>query len=97
MLEQVLAHANIQLSEENYSCEGKPLRTVGAVIASIIEFNSRHSKNMVSYGCYNGTCTVSHTDCKPWQGSECSSRFLKFELNEAGDIKADSFSCFDMP
>ncbi len=97
MLERVLTHANIQISEENNSCDGKPVRTVGAVIASIIEFNSRHSKNMVSYGCYNETCTISYTDCKPWQSSECSSRFLKFQLNETGNIKTNSFSCFDIP
>ncbi|MGI5308581.1 hypothetical protein [Rheinheimera sp. WS51] len=97
MLEKVLTHANIQILEENYSCDGKPVQTVGAVIASIIEFNSSHSKNMVSYGCYNETCTISYTDCKPWQSSECSSRFLKFQLNETGNIKKNSFSCFDMP
>jgi hypothetical protein len=97
IFEKVLTHANVKISEDNYACEGKPVRTVGAVVASIIEFNSQRSKNMLSYGCYKETCTISYTDCKPWQSSECSSRFLKFLINEAGNINTNSFSCFDIP
>ena len=40
---------------------------------------------------------MSISDCKPWQGSECSSRFLKFDLNKMGKIDVGSFTCFDMP
>ena len=97
LLEKVLVHTNIQISEANYACEGKPVRTVGAVVASIIELNSQHSKNLLSYGCYKETCTISYTECRPWQSSECSSRFLKFLLSDDGKINTHTFSCFDMP
>lgn len=97
LLEGILDHSAIVIAEENYTCEGKPLKTVGAVVASLLESNKRHSRNVLSYGCYNSVCTMSVTDCNPWQSNECSSRFLKFDLNANGNIDAKSFSCFDMP
>lgn len=97
LLEGILDHSAIVIAEEYYACEGKPLKTVGAVVASLIESNKRHTRNVLSYGCYNSVCTMSVTDCKPWQSSECSSRFLRFDLNVNGNIDEKSFSCFDMP
>ncbi|MGH1441426.1 MAG: hypothetical protein ACRBBR_15025 [Cellvibrionaceae bacterium] len=97
LLEGILDHSAIVIAEEHYACEGKPLKTVGAVVASLIESNKRHTRNVLSYGCYNSVCTMSVTDCKPWQSSECGSRFLRFDLNVNGNIDEKSFSCFDMP
>lgn len=96
-LEQVLIYSNVAISSENSACEGKPVKTVGAVIASLLELNKLNSRNMLSYGCYGSVCTMSVSNCKPWQDQECGSRFLKFDLNELMGFDLSSFSCFDMP
>ncbi len=96
-LEQLLAHAEVEILGEHYGCEGKPVKTVGAVVSSLLEFNAASRSNQLSYGCYQNTCSMSFSHCKPWQGEECSSRFLTFELNEIGAINPASFRCFDLP
>lgn len=96
-LESVLNHSAVKISEDHYSCYGEQSKTVGGVIASLLEFNNRQELNLLSYGCYNLVCTMSISDCKPWQERECSTRFLKFELNKEGKINVDTFTCFDMP
>lgn len=97
LLENVLTHAHVHITQDNYACDGEPVRTVGAVFASIVALNARHNKNRLSYGCFKEICTISHNDCKPWQSAECSSRFLKFQITETGNINTHSFSCIDMP
>lgn len=97
LLVAILAHSETIISKENYSCEGKPAETVGAVVASLLEFNMTHKRNALSYGCYESVCTMSVSNCKPWQESECGSRFLKFNINTEGNIDASTFSCIDTP
>ena len=97
LLEAIFANSEILISDENYSCEGKPVKTVGAVVASLLEYNLTQKRNALSYGCYESVCTMSVSDCKPWQKSECGSRFLKFNINAKGNIDVSTFSCFDMP
>ncbi len=96
-LESVLNYSTVEITDDNYSCYGEQSKTVGGVIASLLEFNNRQERNSLSYGCYNLVCTMSISDCKPWQESECSSRFLKFELNKEDKINIDTFTCFDIP
>lgn len=97
LMEQLLAHAEVGILDEYYGCEGKPVKTVGAVVSSLLEFNAASRSNKLSYGCYQNTCSMSFSHCKPWQGKECSSRFLTFELHEGGAINPASFRCFDLP
>jgi len=97
LLESVLAHSNTKITEDNYACEGKPVKTVGAVFASIIELNNLYKRNMLSYGCINRTCALSVSSCKPWQDQECGNRILKFDLNEKNEIETNTFTCIDMP
>jgi len=97
LVEKVLKYSNQMITDENNSCEGEPINTVGDVVASLLEMNKYNKVNMLSYGCFNDTCTMSLSTCQPWDGEECSSRFLKFNINEQSEIRADSFVCFDMP
>lgn len=97
LLENVMRYASTEIAAEHYACEGSPVTTVGAVIASLLEMNNTTSRNRLSYGCYNGVCTLSVSSCKPWQDQECSTRFLKFELDSQQRILPESFSCLDMP
>ncbi|GAA3921181.1 hypothetical protein [Litoribacillus peritrichatus] len=97
LLEKVLANSNTAILEENYACEGRPVRTVGAVMASLIESNKTNIRNELTYGCFESTCTISISDCKPWQDQECSTRFLKFNVNDQKTIQTETFSCIDMP
>ncbi len=96
-IESILYNSEIEISQDNNSCEGKPVKTVGAVVASLLESNSTHKRNTLTYGCYESVCTMSVSNCKPWQESECGSRFLKFNINKQGIIDVSTFSCFDMP
>jgi hypothetical protein len=96
-IESILSNSEIIISKENNSCEGKPVKTVGAVVASLLESNRAHKRNTLTYGCYESVCTMSVSNCKPWQESECGSRFLKFNVNKQGVIDVSTFSCFDMP
>ena len=96
-LESVLAHSNSLISDDNYSCDGKREDTVGSVVASIIELNQLNKVNMLTYGCYTDTCTISVSTCKPCQDSECSSRFLRFAIDGESNIKPDTFTCLDIP
>jgi hypothetical protein len=96
-LESILSNSGIIISNENNSCEGKPVKTVGAVVASLLEHNRSHKRNTLTYGCYESVCTMSVSDCKPWQERECGSRILKFSVNKQGVIDVSTFSCIDMP
>lgn len=93
----ILAHANTPISPAHNACEGKPVNTVGDVVASLLEQNTLDSHNRLNYGCYDNTCTVSVSDCKPWQQQECGSRFLTFQRDNQKNIDSQSFNCFDMP
>lgn len=94
ILARVLVHSNQQISPNNFSCEGDTKKNVGAVFASLY---ARRSPNEVKYACYNVTCALSVSDCTAWQGSECNTRFLKFEVGELNEILFNSFTCIDMP
>ncbi|MCD8522134.1 MAG: hypothetical protein LRY66_17195 [Saccharospirillaceae bacterium] len=97
LLESVMRYANTEIAAENDACEGSPVTTVGAVIASLLAMNNTTSRNRLTYGCYNEVCTLSVSSCKPWQDQECSTRFLKFERDNQQQILPASFSCLDMP
>ncbi|MCR9906961.1 hypothetical protein NB545_05695 [Vibrio campbellii] len=97
LMERVLEYSNVPISADNYACEGKPLRTVGSAVASLLEFNKSNRLNMLTYGCFSDSCTISVSSCQPWRDSECSSRFLKFNIANNSEINPDTFSCIDMP
>ena len=97
LLEKILAYSNTPISDENNSCEWLPVKTVGATVASLLELNKVNKRNMLTYGCFSDTCTMSITMCKPWQEHECTSRFLKLNIDENNQIKPSTFMCFDMP
>ena len=97
LLEKTLAYSNTPISDENNSCEGQPVNTVGAAVASLLELNTINSRNMLTYGCFNDTCSMSISMCTPWKDFECSSRFLKFNIDDDNQILPSTFMCFDMP
>lgn len=97
LLEKTLAYSNTPISDENNSCEGQPVNTVGAAVASLLELNTINSRNMLTYGCFNDTCSMSISMCTPWKDFECSSRFLKFNIDADKKILPSTFMCFDMP
>jgi len=97
LVEKVISYADTSILDENYACEGKPVKTVGAVVASLIELNTINKVDSLVSGCFEDTCTMSVSDCSPWEGSECSTRFLKVNLDSNHQIKPTTFTCFDMP
>ncbi len=96
-LEKVLKYSNTQIKDNNFSCEGETGRTVGAVIGSIYDINNHNIRNMVSLSCFNNTCVVSISNCKPWQSQECGSRHLTFEIDNEKEIDSTTFKCIDVP
>ncbi|WP_282175942.1 hypothetical protein [Vibrio nereis] len=97
LMERILEYSNTSILSDNYACEGKQVKTVGSVVASLLELNKINKVNMLTYGCFKDICTVSVSNCQPWKGRECSSRFLKFNIDRSNEIKPNTFSCFDMP
>lgn len=100
-LSQLIRYANIPMPPENFSCEFsgviglKP--TVGNVVASIISSNLTTMRNRQSFGCFENTCSLSISNCQPWQSNECSERFLRYEIDKQGVINPKTFACFDVP
>lgn len=71
--------------------------TVAGVVASLVEMNSSRDVNGLSYGCFENSCSLAYDGCPPWRESECSSRFLRFDLSDSGEIEISSISCFNVP
>ena len=97
ILEEIFKYSDSSISDDNNACYGESLKTVGAVVASLLELNAINKVNMLVYGCYEDTCTMSASECPPWKDSECSSRFLKFNIDSKNQINPDTFACIDMP
>ena len=97
LMVKILEHSNTSISDDNYSCEGVAVKTVGAVVASLLENNKINKVNNLKYGCLENTCRMSVSSCQPWQSNECSSRFLTFNINSNNEVEKNSFNCFDMP
>ena len=94
-------YSNIKISTNNYSCESIDFSgvrpTVGDVMASMMNSNLSSTRNRQSFKCMDNICTLSISDCKPWQSSECSTRFLKYEVDQQQKINPSSFNCIDVP
>ena len=97
MLTQIIKSSGTTITPENFSCEGDTESTVGAVAASILEYNLIYDRNRVSLGCFEKICNLSVSYCPPWKTVECGSRLLKFEIDENNRIQEESFTCIDMP
>lgn len=97
LIEQVLTYSNTVITEENDSCEGPKGKRVGHVVASIFGLGHAYTVNPISAGCGDSVCTITLNHCKPWQDAECSSRILRFDQNNNGDIDPSSFICLDLP
>jgi hypothetical protein len=97
----LLRYSNTLIKAENFNCDYVELTgikpTVGNVVASMVSSNLGYIRNRHSFQCFENNCTFSLTDCLPWQATECSTRFLKYELDNKLRIKPESFNCFDVP
>jgi hypothetical protein len=96
-LGEVLKYSNTIITKDNYSCEGEIQETVGDVVASIIDLNSQHKRNNLSFGCYGDTCALAVSNCMPWQNQECGNRILRFNIDSNDEILESTFTCIDMP
>ncbi len=99
MLEEVFRHSNLAIVADNFSCEGfdRSTVTVGSVLATLYDTNSRKPRNMVKIGCFYNKCSIMVSECMPWQSEECNSRFLRFDLLGENHIDPNSFACIDVP
>ena len=96
-IEQLFAHTAQTITPGSFSCEGDVKSIVGSVIGSIFEANSHKVRNRVTYGCDGNTCTLSISNCAPWQSQECGQRILYFEHDQTGAIRSSTFKCIDVP
>ncbi len=96
-IEDILKYSNTSISKDNFACEGKVKYNVGSVVGSIIELNNLNKRNMLTFGCFENTCTIMVTNCMPWINQECGSRILKFNIDNKNKIISTSFNCIDMP
>ena len=95
-LAQVLKSSHVKITSSNFSCENVG-SDVGSVLASIVESNLGNRRNHMAFNCVESACSIRISNCKPWQSSECGSRYLKFNIAQAGKIDPSSFACIDVP
>ena len=100
-LSRLIRYANAPIKAENFSCDFVALAglkpTVGNVLALMMSSNLTTIQNRQSFDCFENTCSLSISDCEPGQSSECSQRFLKYEVDNQQKIKPTTFSCIDVP
>ena len=100
-LSRLIRYANAPIISENFNCDFVTLTgikpTVGNVLASMMSSNLTTIRNRQSFDCIENTCSLSISDCKPWQTSECSQRFLTYEIDKQQKVKSSTFSCIDVP
>lgn len=99
ILEEIFQHANHVINPDNFSCEGfdNESISVGTVLATLYNTQSRKPHNIVEVGCFENKCSIMVSECMPWQSEECSSRYLRFDLTNEHRIDPDSFACIDVP
>lgn len=100
-LAHLVRYSNSLIKAENFSCDYIELTgikpTVGNVIASMMSMNLSSIRNRQSFECLENTCSLSIDYCQPWQATECSTRFLTYQLDNNLRIEPDSFNCIDVP
>lgn len=96
-IEDILEYSNVTISEGNFSCGVDVENNVGSVVGSIVELNSLNKRNMLTFGCFENTCSIMVTNCMPWKSQECGNRILKLNINQNNKIITESFTCIDMP
>jgi hypothetical protein len=98
---RLVRYANTPIQAHSFSCNNVLLTglkpTVGNVLAAMTSSNMASIRNRQSFECIDNTCSLSITDCKPWQNGECGSRFLTYEIDKKQRIKPKSFNCIDVP
>ena len=92
-----MEYSEVEIREGNYLCEGKRERSVGSVLGNILDWNLNNNRNMVFLNCFELTCSVGISSCKPWQETECGSYFLEFEVDNERNINHESFKCIEVP
>ena len=95
--EEIFKYSNVEITNENNSCNGNNSKTVGEVLGSIFQPNMGNKRNKVSLLCYENKCGLYYNYCMPWQSQECGSRILRFDLDENKKIITKSFVCVDAP
>ena len=100
-ISNLVRHANMPIAIENFNCDSiiqaGMKQTVGNVVASMMSSNLTTIRNRQSFDCIENTCSLSISDCKPRQASECSQRFLTYEIDKQQNVKHSTFSCIDVP
>lgn len=85
------------ISDENFMCEGYTKNRVGAVLSSIFKANSNQYANKINEYCEQSECSISFSNCLPWQSDSCGSTFLSFRLSARSEIEQGSFKCLHLP
>lgn len=88
--------ANTKINTDNFSCEGFG-SSVGSTLNAIFGANRNDYLNRISEDCYENKCTITHSNCKPWQSDSCGSTSLVFTIDDGGNIEKHSFKCLQMP
>ncbi|RKF17972.1 hypothetical protein DBZ36_12045 [Alginatibacterium sediminis] len=86
-----------EISEDNYSCGLYEQQTVGSVLSDMLSSSIAHKLNPLSAGCFETTCSLSVSYCRPWQTQECNQTFLIYQRDQNDDAILGSFKCIDLP
>ncbi len=95
--ERLLLKSDTIIIDENMSCENWFDNKISSVLSDLIYQNMFNNRNMTTFSCIDNVCYFSLSYCKPWQSQECSTVFLKYEIESNRDIIEDSVMCIVAP
>ncbi len=101
VLRQIFSDANTLISQSNNHCDA--VLTVSDALSLMVTAELRSKISQMSLNCApdvgenTNRCRLNYSDCRPWQSSECGSRFLTFDLDNDEKIVRGSYSCIDVP
>ena len=96
-ISEIIPYINHHIPKEKLeACYDFNGRTVGDVLASVIDLNRFNKINKMTFNCIDQTCFIGTSSCNKYKSSECGSRVLQFEKIDNKIIES-SFQCLDIP
>jgi len=99
----LLEFSNIRLKPQGYGCEESGYRSVGDVLAEMLDAGLSRQRE-IDFNCREiekslfKQCTTSYSNCTEWEKTECNSLILEFKMNsKTQKVDPNSFQCLQVP
>jgi len=95
-LEHLIKNSNITISEDRWGCENISEKSLAGVLSYMNAANINQVRSRLKHGCLDGSCNFYLNYCEPWQTSECSTLFLRYEVSDDGLPDIETVNCILM-